>query len=231
MSGTTSDCPEVEGLAAELALGIVSGSERAAAVAHLNACPGCRRLVDELATAADPLLLLAPEMEPSIGFESRVLSATASAERPAPLPSSLQHRPVRSFTAARAAIAAAIALVAATGGLLVGRAVTDGGGPVVRTALAVVAEGKATCRAFAYGDEQSWVFVSLATPPEWTADYIVEITTVGGGRPAAVGNLRLQAGSGSMGAVVDVPSSRLQAVRVLDASGRLRYEAPFQTAS
>ena len=34
----------------------------------------------------------------------------------------------------------------------------------------------------------------------------------------------------ALGATVDVPASHLKAVRVLDASGALRYEAPFQTS-
>ena len=228
-------CPEVEAQAAELALGTLSGPERATALAHLAACPMCRRLVDDLASAADPLLLLAPEMEPSIGFESRVLAATAGADRARAVPSlaaaSKRHtgRRRRGFAVPRAAVAAAVAVLAATGGLVVGRSLDSGGSPdLVRTAMAVSANGRATCRAFAYGDKQSWVFVSFEAPREWTAEYTVEITTLGGGSPAVTGHLRLQDGGGSLGTVVDVPASQLRAVRVLDASGALRYEAAFE---
>jgi hypothetical protein len=108
--------------------------------------------------------------------------------------------------------------------------VVDRSHDTVRTAVAVTAGGKSTCRAFAYGEKQAWVFVSLEAPKEWTADYTVEITTEGGGRAASVGHLRLQGGEGSLGTVVDVGASRLRAVRVLDASGALRYEAPFASS-
>jgi hypothetical protein len=220
------DCPTVEALAPEIALGIVSGSERASALAHLSDCAACRRLVDDLSTVADPLLLLAPEAEPSIGFESRVLAATADPDRPRP--AALRRRRPR-FAVVRAIAAAAAVLVAAASGLAVGHAIGRDH-DAVRTAVAVTAGGKSTCRAFAYGDKQAWVFVSLEAPKEWTADYTVEITTEGGGRAAAVGHLRLQGGEGSLGTVVDVAASRLRAVRVLDASGALRYEAPFSTS-
>ena len=245
MSDRGAGCAEVEAQAPELALGTLSGPERATALTHLAHCPTCRRLVDELATTADPLLLLAPEMEPSIGFESRVLAATLGAQdrpRPAPTSSLSAATPPgrgrsgrrsrnpggRRFTVPTAAVAASVAVLAALGGLFVGQrldrpATTD----LIRTAQAVSANGKATCRAFAYGGTQSWVFVSFEAPREWTADYTVEITTMGGGSPAATGHLRLQDGGGSLGTVVDVPAAQLRAVRVLDASGTLRYEAPF----
>ena len=222
----SADCPTVEALAPEIALGIVSGSERASALAHLGDCAGCRHLVDELSTVADPLLLLAPAAEPSIGFESRVLAATTDPDRPRAV--TLRRRRTR-FPFARAVAAAAVVLAAAASGLVVGR-VVERDHDAVRTAVAVTAGGKSTCRAFAYGDKQAWVFVSLEAPREWTADYTVEVTTEGGGRAATVGHLRLQGGEGSLGTVVDVGASRLRAVRVLDASGALRYEAPFSTS-
>ena len=235
MSDAPAPCAEIEALAPELAVGVVSGPERASALAHLAQCPLCRRLVDDLATTADPLLLLAPDMEPSIGFESRILAATMGLDRDRPpVPSiALASRPrpgrgrFRSF-GPRIAAAATIVVVAATGGLLAGRALDSDRPPdMLRIAQAVSANGRATCRAFAYGDKQAWVFVSFEAPREWTADYTVEITTLGGGTPAATGKLRLQDGGGSLGTVIDVPASQLRAVRVFDASGALRYEAPF----
>src|SRR5688500_16102536 len=68
-------CREVRELAPDLALGDLAGSDRAGVMAHLATCQECRRYVDELASSADALLILAPEAEPSEGFESRVLAA------------------------------------------------------------------------------------------------------------------------------------------------------------
>ncbi|HEX4538956.1 MAG TPA: hypothetical protein VH112_01835, partial [Acidimicrobiales bacterium] len=58
--------------AAEVALGILSGPERADALGHLEHCVGCRVRVEGLAQTGDSLLLLAPEVDPPMGFESRV---------------------------------------------------------------------------------------------------------------------------------------------------------------
>lgn len=68
-------CEDVSELAPELALDIAAGEERDIALRHLEDCAECRRLVGELSTVGDELLLLAPSHEPPLGFESRVLEA------------------------------------------------------------------------------------------------------------------------------------------------------------
>jgi len=69
-------CDETRALASELALGIADGAERAEALDHLAGCADCRRAVAELTEVTDELLLIAPEHEPPVGFESRVLSTS-----------------------------------------------------------------------------------------------------------------------------------------------------------
>jgi hypothetical protein len=69
---TTLTCDEFRNLAAEVALGILSGAERADALGHMEHCVSCRVLVEGLAQTGDSLLLLAPEADPPMGFESRV---------------------------------------------------------------------------------------------------------------------------------------------------------------
>jgi anti-sigma-K factor RskA len=79
-------CDEFAGVAAELALGVLTGRERAAALAHLGGCEPCREQVRELAMAGDELLALLPAAEPPAGFESRVLERiglTAPGQPPA----------------------------------------------------------------------------------------------------------------------------------------------------
>lgn len=65
-------CEEVQALAAELALGLLTGDERAEVVAHAGRCPSCQSEIDQLAGVADRLLLLAPEAEPAAGLVDRV---------------------------------------------------------------------------------------------------------------------------------------------------------------
>jgi putative zinc finger protein len=68
-------CEELKDLAPEIALGTIDGRERAEALRHLATCGDCRRLVDQLTSVADELLMLAPVQEPPVGFESRVIDA------------------------------------------------------------------------------------------------------------------------------------------------------------
>jgi hypothetical protein len=67
-------CEEAKDLTADLALGTISGDDRARILGHISGCPACRQLVDDLSGSADALLLLAPEHEPPAGFESEVLA-------------------------------------------------------------------------------------------------------------------------------------------------------------
>ena len=77
-------CAEVRELAPELALGILSGAERAEVLLHVNGCSRCQAYVAELTEAADVLPQLAPEAEPPTGFEARVLHRLGDARAPHP---------------------------------------------------------------------------------------------------------------------------------------------------
>jgi hypothetical protein len=66
-------CGEMADVAAELALGVLTGRERAMAVAHLDKCDGCREYVRQLMATGEQLLELLPPAEPPAGFETRVL--------------------------------------------------------------------------------------------------------------------------------------------------------------
>jgi hypothetical protein len=66
-------CAELADVAAELALGVLTGRERAAAVAHLEWCESCREDVRQLMATGEQLLELLPPVEPPAGFETRVL--------------------------------------------------------------------------------------------------------------------------------------------------------------
>jgi hypothetical protein len=66
-------CAGLADVAAELALGVLTGRERAMAVAHLDNCDTCREDVRQLMATGEQLLELLPSAEPSAGFETRVL--------------------------------------------------------------------------------------------------------------------------------------------------------------
>ena len=66
-------CAEFAGVAAELALGVLTGRERARALAHLDRCDACREDVRQLTVTGEELVGLLPAIEPPAGFETRVM--------------------------------------------------------------------------------------------------------------------------------------------------------------
>jgi hypothetical protein len=130
MNGEMS-CEQVRELAPELTIGIADGHQRDAALQHAATCPDCRRLISELSSVVDDLLLLAPSHEPPSGFAARTvasISPPAAAAVPqgmrdtAPSPARRAGQPgralARSGSRSRwAAAAACLAAVSVGGGL------------------------------------------------------------------------------------------------------------------
>jgi hypothetical protein len=87
-------CAELADVAAELALGVLTGRERAMAIAHLDQCDECREYVRQLMATGEELLELIPAAEPPAGFETRVLARLGlpvpAQERPAQEPEQAQ---------------------------------------------------------------------------------------------------------------------------------------------
>lgn len=219
-------CGQLEELAAELALGTVSGAERAAALDHLAGCGPCRNLVDELARVADNVLLLAPVAEPPPGFESRVLSRLGVA----PAPAFRVVTPIRRRVLV--GVAAAV-LVAGLSGVGAAWLAGDDRSPVsvaageVRTALAVDTAGHWTCRAVVYGENPTWLVVSLDRTDDLSAVFSVEAVHSGRSEPVPMGTFAIDRGHGSFAKAVELPADGVETIRVLDAGGRVRYTMEF----
>lgn len=71
-------CGELADAAAELALGALTGRERAYALLHLEYCGACQERVRRLAVTGDDLLGLLPDRDPPPGFETGVLALVSS---------------------------------------------------------------------------------------------------------------------------------------------------------
>ena len=83
--GYDMSCAELADAAAELALGVLTGRERAEALAHLDHCEACREHVRQLTMTGEELLGLLPPREPPAGFETRVMERLGlSAPEPQP---------------------------------------------------------------------------------------------------------------------------------------------------
>jgi VIT1/CCC1 family predicted Fe2+/Mn2+ transporter len=145
---------------AELALGALTGRERAEALAHLEHCLACQEKVRRLMTQGEKLLELLPAAEPPPGFEHRVLEELRVHAReelgvdPSELPSPLLAGasslaafssgaliPLLPYLFGLNSLVAALAITAAAllaGGMTVGRLT---GRPVLRSGLRQLALG------------------------------------------------------------------------------------------
>jgi hypothetical protein len=165
MSGAA--CDEIRGAAAELALGVLDGEQRARVLGHARGCAACRAHLDELAVVAQEILTAAPDHEPPPGFESRVLDALLP---PAPRVARRRRRlllPAVAATALLAAGGATWATLSATSeerrlGTNYREVLATAGGKYLVAAELRDAAGSKRGVVFAYQGDQPWVTVVLA---------------------------------------------------------------------
>jgi anti-sigma factor RsiW len=203
MSGVSAlSCAEVRELAPELALGILGGAERAEVVLHVNGCARCQAHVAELTEVADAIPQLAPEAEPPVGFEARVLRRLGEGER----------RTRRRWIAVAAAVAAAAIIVSITAVRVIDPgddsanvAVAPETTQPTRRPVAVPMQGGAVPVA------AGWAFVSDRHGVAVTVDYGIPsgtyavAVTPARGTASAIGTMAVVDGRGSWTGTSDAP--------------------------
>jgi hypothetical protein len=210
----------VDEIAAEIALGIVDGEERARALEHLAACAECRRAVEELTEVADGLMLLAPSREVPIGFESRALAPLRALPSPSPLRRAL-------VPIAAAATAAALAVAGTL--LVVGddlELASDYRGTLAEAngekfqAEHLYAPGEDPAgTVFGYEGSPSWLLV-IVDPAEREGVNGAELVTRDG-RQVPLRSFALDPENGSWGGAIPVPFEDVSVVRILSAPGEV----------
>jgi hypothetical protein len=171
-------CGEYSDNLAELALGILTGRERAATLAHVDSCTRCAEELEQLSHVSDAVVSIAPDAEPPVGFEVRLFSRMGLAEASPPVTriGSAHGRP-KGFGWLRASprwtLAAAAAVIALVLGLSLGWSTGSGHpgstqgevahpeGREVATA-ALTDAGRTVGRVSTYGGSNPWMTVVLA---------------------------------------------------------------------
>lgn len=211
-----SRCEEIRELAPELALGIVEGEERGRALKHLADCPDCRRRVEDLTEVADELLLLAPEKEAPVGFESRVLRRVLPAPRP---------RRRRRLGLVLAPAAAALAAVAITLGIVSDdldlasdyrQTLEEANGRGFYASPLQSDGGARAGTVFSYVGSPNWLLITV--DPAYRGDPQSAKLVMDDGRQIPLRWFHLDA-SGSSGGGVAVDLHHVSVVRLLPASG------------
>jgi hypothetical protein len=215
MTGDGSDCARMEGMAAEVALGIADGADRAWALDHLADCPDCRARVERMSAVADELLMVAPSAEPPEGFEQRVAGAIEP--------------PRRRFGGLRIAIPAFAAAVCAAAVMWFALGNDRHLADSYRDTLAVahgqsfeakpvtLASGEQVGYVYGYQGRTSWVLAVMYDCP-YDGTYELEgITTDGSEVP--ISPIEINDGRGSIGKATSVDYDSLTEIRMVDGEG------------
>lgn len=245
------NCREFSDVAAELALGVLTGRERAAAIAHLDQCDACRENVRQLTMTGEGLLELLPTREPPAGFESRVmerigLATPAPAPAPvsspgwvgrlfhlgqrrgreAPAPATRQPRQVGWTRRSLAAAAVAVAVVA--GGLGGWGLAVGTSAPVSSTLASATLQSvshQTVGKVFLYQGSPRWLYMSVDLP---SGDGTVLCQVVGqNGQVTTVGSFQLADGHGYWGSPATGASGQLTGARLITTNGTVLATASF----
>jgi hypothetical protein len=250
---TGMSCGEFADVAAELALGVLTGRERAFAVAHLDQCDSCREYVRQLSLTGEEMLGLLPSREPSEGFESRVMARLGVAAPPPPgavpqpslAPSSSSHpslagRPGRKtpkwYTRRMLTVAAAALAVVACGlggWALRGATAPAGGGSTaqspLREATLTSATHQSEGKVYLYDDSPRWLYMGVDTHSS-SNDTVVCQLVERDGKVITIGSFSLKGGYGAWGSPDPIAASDVTGARLISSDGMVLASASFSAA-
>lgn len=216
------ECANFRDVVAELALGTLTGRERATALEHIDGCPTCRRHLETLAHAADMLVHVAPEAEPLPRLTDRVIARA-------------QHDHHRQQRSPRIAIAAAaLALVVGAGGAtaisLTSKTRTPHvafGAQNVQVARLEPSVGEhVTGQVFAPTGDHPWLFMVVHDTTH-NDTYTCELE-LANGRHLTIGHFALHNGIGVWSHTLDLNSADIQSVHLVDSNGTIAATAAMQ---
>jgi hypothetical protein len=243
------ECREFSDVAAELALGVLTGRERAQALAHLDHCASCREKVRELTATGEGLLGLLPSVQPPAGFEARVMDRLGLSV-PAPSPArpprwtsrlallvrkpagqapAGQARPAGRTRRALALAAVTLAVVAAgLGGWGLRPGTPAPAGAPLSSAALLSASHQTAGKIFVYQGSPRWLYMSVYMPTG-NGTVICQVESRGG-HITTVGSFRLTGGRGYWGNPVPPTQEPLTGARLVGPGGTVLATASFHSA-
>lgn len=217
-------CDEMAGMAAELALGVLTGRERARAIAHLDRCEPCRETVRELTETGEGLLALVPSREPPAGFESRVVARLGIAER----------RPKRTRRMLAVAAVALAVVASGLGGWGLRGATSSPAAGTARTAASLYSAPLTTAghrtagTVYLYDGNPRWLYMSVRVG---SANGAVVCQLVSrDGHVTTVGSFRLTGGYGYWASPEHVDPDNVKEARLTTPNGTVLATASFRAA-
>ncbi|MGH3269998.1 MAG: zf-HC2 domain-containing protein [Trebonia sp.] len=227
-------CGEFADAAGELALGVLTGRERAEALAHLDQCDACRENVRQLTVMSEKLLALLPISEPPTGFETGVIERLGLGP-PSPSPglasriaracfpgrqSGSRPGPLRVGRARRMLPVVTVLLAVVVSGLGWWRLQAVGSALARRplSSAALLTPSRQTAgKIFFYAGSPRWTFISVNLGRE-NAIVICQLETRDG-HYVTIGSFWLADGDGSWGSADPVSIGPLAGARLISTKG------------
>jgi hypothetical protein len=206
----------------EFALGTLSGRSRSLVLSHLESCAHCTAESESFADAADTLLWLAPEAEPSLGFETRVITRFRGSD-------GQRHSDRRR----RISVLAVAAMLVAVVGVGVGAVATSTGNGDRPSATQRPSTGHLTFDGRVLGDvtisagNPSWMTMTVDTGK--LSGVVWCEVTFANGRSETVGKFTIAHGYGSWVAPIKASGRSVRSARIVNANGTVLARATFTT--
>ena len=224
-------CAEFSDSAAELALGVLTGRERAEALAHLDHCEACREHVRQLTATGEQMLGLLPTVEPPPGFETRVMDRLGLAAPAAQPVRRRRPRPAWGHAfGPRRVLAAAAVVVAVLGAALGGwglRAATAPTASATLTSARLIASGDhdQVGQVFMFNGDKPWMY--MAVDVESGNETVICQLVSADGHVTTIGSFQLADGYGAWGSPAWTGDGAPVGARLVTANGRVLASGTF----
>jgi anti-sigma factor RsiW len=211
------DCASIEDDLAVLAIGALTGQDRARVLGHLEGCARCTVRLEELSATADGLLDAIPEVAPPMGFAERTMAVvradlSRSAQRTPPVQPIRPGVPLTRRLVACAAVVAALVVGAGVGDLVA----TSGSGPATAVQVAPIRSSvgtEGTVVLVSSGHKGRLVMTLDDAPASGTVTCSIVLTD---GSRQDVGRFVLASGYGSWTAPLPVAATSVRQVSIVD---------------
>jgi hypothetical protein len=219
-------CGEFADVAAELALGVLTGRERARAVTHLDECDSCREHVRQLSLTGEEMLGLLPGQEPPEGFETRVMGRLGVArKRP-----NWSRRMLTVAAVALAVVACGLGGWGLRGALAPSSPGTSTAQAELREATLLTAAHESAGKIYIYDGKPRWLYMNVDTDTNRSGTVICQLVARGG-RVITIGSFGLDGGYGAWGSPDPVAAGNVTGARLTSIDGTVLATASFKASS
>jgi hypothetical protein len=210
-------CEEYGDELAELALGVLTGRDRARVLSHVESCQRCAEELEILSRTADSVVQAAPDMEPPLGFEVRLFERMGLSDV---APRRRRLRPSRWVPAVVGVAAAALALgvglsVTSSPSTAPNQAAPSPSHHVVTAAL--VSNGETVGHVMTFGGDKPWLSMTLDDSSAHGTVRCVVVTEDGVSH--TVGTFEARQGYGAWMAPLHVDPDTVHTAEVVSPSG------------